>query len=110
MYKPNLNTMKKIFGLVAVVAIAALNVVVSNNNKAELSDLTLENIEASAEVPGEYFGTIVYLKRYHMPYGRTRVYSQICSGGRLFDRVCIIHGDGFKIEGRGNYMTSEYVE
>ena len=48
MYKPNLNTMKKIFGLVAVVAIAALNVVVSNNNKAELSDLSLENVEASA--------------------------------------------------------------
>ena len=50
MYKQNLNTMKKIFGLVAVVAIAALNVVVSNNNKeAELSDLQLENIEALAQ-------------------------------------------------------------
>ena len=56
MYKQNLNKMKKIFGLVAVAAIAALNVVVSNNNKeAELSDLSLENVEASA------YTEIIYL-------------------------------------------------
>ena len=64
MYTPNLNTMKKIFGLVAVVAIAALNVVVSNNNKEELSDLTLENIEACAGITWTE-GPVVYVKRYH---------------------------------------------
>ena len=111
MYKQNLNTMKKIFGLVAVVAIAALNVVVSNNNKeAELSDLTLENIEASAEVPGEYFGTIVYLEKTHMSYGRTLVKSQVCPGGHPWDKQCFIEGNGFKIEGRGRLSWGTYYE
>ncbi|MCF0180222.1 MAG: hypothetical protein HUJ97_08295 [Bacteroidales bacterium] len=61
--------MKKIFGLVAVAAIAALNVVVSNNNKEELSDLSLENVEASA------YTEIIYLP--HLENGLRCLYEPL---------------------------------
>ena len=102
MYKQNLNTMKKIFGLVAVVAIAALNVVVSNNNKeAELSDLTLENIEASALVSWTE-GPIVYKFTDHN--GTVRY--KICPGGTR-DYGCqfsVPKGDVYK--GNGVYAET----
>ena len=44
MYKQNLNTMKKIFGLVAVAAIAALNVCVAvNSYSSDLKKFLSEN-------------------------------------------------------------------
>ena len=110
MYKPNLNTMKKIFGLVAVAAIAALNVVVSNNNKEELSDLTLENIEACADVPGEFWGPMTYRETiYRSTYKMVKV--KQCTGGKRYDPVCTIvavgeNGSRVTIEGRGSYQES----
>ena len=60
MYKQNLNTMKKIFGLVAVVAIAALNLCVAvNSYSSDLKKFFSENESLAGITYYYYNGEVV---------------------------------------------------
>lgn len=88
---------KKIFGLVVILVVAAINLVVSHNSKVEMLDLQFSDIEALAnDVPESYNGPVVYVYTDH--HGNKTTH--ICPGG--VDKDCtIIMQSGQSITGKG---------
>ncbi len=68
--------MKKIFGMVAIAVVAAVNVVASLNGNTTMSDLKLDNVEALGYTEIIYIPSLEngYRCLFHPDYGRCVYY------------------------------------